>query len=89
MPTLIQIWKVSVSASDWTPICCPVGGNCPKAWFNYDGDLHLRSDPNDPNTDYLCALAKGDQFDLLFTNPIAMDGVRPLVYLGDLCPVLT
>ena len=81
MTPLIQIWKYAVTESDWVPLCCPVAGACLKAWFLYDGDLHLRSDPANPTTDYLAALADGNEFSLPVTGPVTMDGQRPLAYV--------
>ena len=80
MSSLLQIWKVAVPATGWVPIYCPIAGSCLKAWFNYDGDLHLRSNPEDAKTDYLCALADGNQFQVPFVTPVVMDGCRPIAY---------
>ena len=80
MTALLQIWKFAITAAEWVPLICPVEGSCLKAWFNYDGDLHLRSDANNGQTDFLCVFAKGDQFDLPFLTAVTLDGDRPLVY---------
>lgn len=77
----IQIWNLAVPSSQWTPLVCPVVGSCLKAWFQFDGDLHLRSDPENATTDYLAQIAKGNQFDIPVTGPVTMDGTRPVVYL--------
>ncbi len=80
MSSILQIWKVAVNAAAWVPLFCPVPGSCLKAWFLYDGDLHLRSDPANVATDYLSTLANGNMFDVAMTGPVVMDGVRPWIY---------
>ncbi len=81
MTSLIQIWKYAITTSDWIPLLCPVAGTCLKAWFLYDGDLHMRSDPANATTDYMLALASGNEFSLPVTGPVTFDQQRPLVYV--------
>jgi hypothetical protein len=81
MTCLLQIKKFVVNDTQWTPLCVQLEGSALKTWFQFDGDLHLRSDVGDASTDYLCSAAKGDEFDLPVIGPISVGGGRPLVYV--------
>ena len=80
MTTALQIAKFAITASDWTPLFCPTPGAISKAWFLFDGDLRLRSDPADPNTEYLLQVAQGNTFDIPCTNPVSGGPNWVLIY---------
>ena len=79
MTSLVQIWNFTVSASEWTAIAPQVDGNCLKLWFAFTGDLHLRSDPNNAETDYLLSFADGNQFNVPVIA-VAMSAGQAIVY---------
>jgi hypothetical protein len=81
MTGVIQIANFLVTASAWTTLAFRYPGSCLKSWFVFDADLHLRSDPNDATTDYLLAVAKGNEFEIPYVGPISLDDGRVLVYV--------
>lgn len=80
MNPFLQIWNYAVTDAAWVPLVCPVAGSCLKAWFLFNGDLHLRSDPNNRATDYLAQVSQGNEMSLPFLTAVTMDGERPMVY---------
>ena len=60
MATILQIIQYQVGWASWTPLM--LAGKLSQATIVYSADLKLRSDPDDPSTEYICRIKDGTSY---------------------------